>query len=66
LLAALREELAANPAAAGVKVTTRDCLRGCTRDPVVRLEPSGELFSDPTVEDLLCAARAAVLDFGPD
>lgn len=67
MLAALREELAANPAAAaGVKVTTRDCLRGCTRDPVVRLEPSGDLFSDPTVEDLLRAARAAVLDFGPD
>jgi len=63
LLAALREELAANPdAAARIKVTTRDCLRACTRDPIVRLEPSGDLFSDPTVEDLLRAASAAVLE----
>ena len=62
LLAALREELAANPdAAARVEVTTRDCLRACTRDPIVRLEPSGDLFSDPTVEDLLRAAGAAFL-----
>lgn len=67
LLAALREELAANPdAAARVEVTTRDCLRGCTRDPIVRLEPSGDLFSDPTVEDLLRAAGAIVLESGPD
>ena len=63
LLAALREELAANSdAAARVEVTTRDCLRACTRDPIVRLEPSGDLFSDPTVEDLLRAASAAVLE----
>jgi len=63
LLAALREKLAANPdAAARVEVTTRDCLRACTRDPIVRLEPSGDLFSDPTVEDLLRAASAAVLE----
>jgi (2Fe-2S) ferredoxin len=67
LLAALREELAANPdAAARIKVTTRDCLRACTRDPIVRLEPSGELFSDSTVEDLLRAAGAAVLEIEPD
>jgi predicted metal-binding protein len=66
LLAALREELAANPAAAArVEVTTRDCLRGCTRDPVVRLEPSGDLFSDPTVGDLLRAAGAAALESEP-
>jgi len=49
-------------AAARVEVTTRDCLRACTRDPIVRLEPSGDLFSDPTVEDLLRAASAAVLE----
>ena len=67
LLAALREELAANPdAAARIKVTTRDCLRACTRDPIVRLEPSGDLFSDPTVEDLLRAAGATVLRIEPD
>ncbi len=67
LLAALREELAANPdAAARVEVTTRDCLRGCTRDPIVRLEPSGDLFSDPTVEELLHAAGAIVLETQSD
>ncbi len=67
LLAALREELAANPdAAARVEVTTRDCLRGCTRDPIVRLEPSGDLFSDPTVEELLRAAGAIVLETQSD
>jgi (2Fe-2S) ferredoxin len=61
LLAALREELAANPADAAItEVTTRDCLRACTRDPIVRLEPSGDLFSNPTIEDLLRAARAGV------
>ena len=67
LLAALREGLAANPdAAARVEVTTRDCLRACTRDPIVRLEPSGDLLSDPTVEDLLRAAGAAFVASGPD
>ena len=59
LLTALREELAANPDAARVELTTRDCLRACTREPIVRLEPSGDLLSDPTVEDLLRAAGAA-------
>lgn len=66
LLAALRQELAANPDAARIKVTTRDCLRACTRDPIVRLEPSGDLFSDPTVEDLLRAVGAAFPESGPD
>jgi (2Fe-2S) ferredoxin len=67
LLAALREELAANPdAAARIELTTRDCLRACTRDPIVRLEPSGDLFSDPTVEDLLRAVGAAFMESGPD
>jgi NADH:ubiquinone oxidoreductase subunit E len=67
LLAALREKLAANPDdAARVEVTTRDCLRACTRDPIVRLEPSGDLFSDPTVADLLRAAGTAFLASGPD
>ncbi len=60
LLSALREALAADAgAAARISITTRDCLRGCTRDPVVRLEPSGDLFSNPTVDELLRAARAA-------
>ena len=31
----------------------RDCLRLCTRDPVVRFEPSGDAYSNPAVDDLL-------------
>jgi (2Fe-2S) ferredoxin len=61
LLAALCETLAANPdAAARVEVRTRDCLRACTRDPIVRFEPSGDLFSNPTIEDLLRFASAVL------
>ena len=36
-----------------LKISTRDCLRLCTRDPVVRLEPSGEVFADPDMDDLV-------------
>ena len=36
-----------------LKISTRACLRLCTRDPVVRLEPSGEVFADPDMDDLL-------------
>jgi len=60
LLAALRQALAADPAgAAGIAIATRDCLRFCTRDPVVRVESSGDVFSNPSVDELLRAARAA-------
>ncbi len=36
-----------------ISCSTRDCLRSCTRDPIVRLEPSGEVFSNPSVAELL-------------
>lgn len=36
-----------------LKISTRDCLRLCTRDPVVRLEPSGDVFADPDIDDLI-------------
>lgn len=36
-----------------LKVATRECLRLCTRDPVVRLEPSGDAFSDPDLDALM-------------
>lgn len=36
-----------------LKITTRQCLRLCTRDPVVRLEPSGDAFSDPDMDELI-------------
>lgn len=35
-----------------LKISTRDCLRLCTRDPVVRLEPSGDVFADPDMDEL--------------
>lgn len=57
LLSSLREALdAAFPdevAAGRAACVTRDCLRHCTREPVVRIEPSGEAFSNPAVDDLL-------------
>ncbi len=40
-------------AAGRVKIETRDCLRLCTREPVARLEPSGEAFANPQIETLL-------------
>ena len=36
-----------------LKISTRECLRLCTRDPVVRLEPSGDVFADPDIDDLI-------------
>ncbi|WP_348643613.1 (2Fe-2S) ferredoxin domain-containing protein [Methylocystis sp. L43] len=41
-------------------ITTRDCLRLCTRDPVVRFEPSGDALSRPSLGDLLRLTRAAL------
>jgi NADH:ubiquinone oxidoreductase subunit E len=40
-------------AAGRLKIETRDCLRLCTREPVARLEPSGDAFSNPEIETLL-------------
>lgn len=43
-----------------LKLATRDCLRLCTRDPVVRLEPSGDAFSDPDIDELLNRIETAL------
>jgi NADH:ubiquinone oxidoreductase subunit E len=53
LLNALRARFPADLEAGKIACATRDCLRLCTRDPVVRLEPSGDAISNPTVDDLL-------------
>ncbi len=57
LLAQARSALAAQfgdaLASGRIACDTRDCLRLCTRDPVVRFEPSGDAFSNPKIEDLL-------------
>ncbi|PPD44588.1 MAG: hypothetical protein CTY15_06475 [Methylocystis sp.] len=43
-----------------LKLSTRDCLRLCTRDPVVRIEPSGDAFSDPEIDDLMSEIAVAL------
>jgi len=43
--------------AAKASCDTRDCLRLCTRDPIVRCESSGEIFCNPSIDDLLRFAR---------
>jgi hypothetical protein len=43
-------------------IATRDCLRLCTRDPVVRFEPSGDALSNPSLDELLRLARAALAE----
>jgi hypothetical protein len=53
VLDALRTQFPADLAAGKIACSTRDCLRLCTRDPVVRLEPSGDAFSNPRIDDLL-------------
>ena len=39
--------------AAGVSCQSRDCLRLCTGEPTVRLEPSGDVFANPDPEELM-------------
>jgi NADH:ubiquinone oxidoreductase subunit E len=36
-----------------LKISTRECLRLCTRDPVLRIEPSGDAFSGPDIDALM-------------
>lgn len=43
-----------------LSIATRDCLRLCTRDPVVRFEPSGDALSNPSQDELLRLARDAL------
>ncbi len=50
---ALKERFAEALAEGRLQIATRDCLRLCTRDPVVRLEPSGDARSDPDLDTLL-------------
>jgi NADH:ubiquinone oxidoreductase subunit E len=50
-------------ASAKLSIATRDCLRLCTRDPVVRFEPSGDALSDPSCDELLRLTRAALAEY---
>jgi NADH:ubiquinone oxidoreductase subunit E len=64
LLQALRDALEtafANDLKTGrLSFAARDCLRLCTGDPVIRLEPSGDAFSEPEVDELLRLVAAAL------
>jgi len=51
-------------ASARLSIATRDCLRLCTRDPVVRFEPSGDALSNPSLDELLRLTRAALAEQG--
>jgi NADH:ubiquinone oxidoreductase subunit E len=43
-----------------LKLSTRECLRLCTSDPVVRLEPSGDAFSGPDLDELMRDVAASL------
>lgn len=43
-----------------LKISTRDCLRHCTNEPVVRLEPSGDAFAGPDMDMLIREIGAAL------
>jgi NADH:ubiquinone oxidoreductase subunit E len=58
--AAVAARFAAPVAEARLKLDTRACLRLCTRDPVVRIEPSGDAFSAPDVDALMDEIAAAL------
>jgi hypothetical protein len=59
----LRAALARDfPDAARVSCDSRDCLRLCTREPIVRLEPSGEVLSNPDVGALLRLSAQMLAD----
>lgn len=47
-------------------IATRDCLRLCTSDPVVRLEPSGEALAGPQLDDLLRLVGEALAAARPE
>ncbi len=58
--AALSDELSSGR----LSIATRDCLRLCTRDPVIRFEPSGDALSNPSLDELLRLTRAALAENG--
>jgi NADH:ubiquinone oxidoreductase subunit E len=57
---ALRTAFARELAEGRLKLSTRECLRHCTSDPVVRLEPSGDAFSGPDLDELMRDIAAAI------
>jgi NADH:ubiquinone oxidoreductase subunit E len=60
LTAALNEKFGADMASGRVSCVTRDCLRHCTSEPVARVEPSGEVFANPAIDELLRLVATAL------
>jgi len=58
--AAVKKTFADELASGRLAITTRDCLRLCTREPVMRIEPSGDAISDPDIDDLMQTLRVAL------
>jgi hypothetical protein len=56
------QDLSQELASGHLAIATRDCLRLCTRDPVVRFEPSGEALSNPSLDGLMRVARGALAE----
>jgi len=50
---ALETAFAAELATGRLRLETRDCLRLCTREPVLRLEPCGDAYSGASVSEIL-------------
>jgi hypothetical protein len=47
-----------------LRCDTRDCLRLCTREPIVRIEPSGEVLSNPDAGELIRLSSQMLADEG--
>jgi NADH:ubiquinone oxidoreductase subunit E len=43
-----------------LRFDTRECLRLCTRDPVVRIDPEGEPYSGASVDEIWTHLRASL------
>jgi hypothetical protein len=50
---ALANRFEAALAKGDIKISTRDCLRLCTTAPVVRFEPSGDVYAGIETDELL-------------
>jgi len=60
LRAALDAAMVGWEAEGRIAVTTRDCLRLCTSDPVIRLEPSGDAVAGADIAALVEMAHEAL------
>lgn len=57
---ALTKRFGGARASGRIKIRPRDCLRLCTTKPVIRLEPSGEVFAGIAADALLIEIEKAL------